>query len=145
MEMIAPLGPVYQAGTLSGNPLAMAAGIETLRILGQPGIYDQLEGRASALESGLTRLAAQSGVAVFASRVGSILTLFFANREVTDYESALSSDTKLHARFFHRMLERGIYLAPSQFEAAFVSLAHTEADIEATLRAAEEALSQIPQ
>jgi glutamate-1-semialdehyde 2,1-aminomutase len=143
MEMIAPLGPVYQAGTLSGNPLAMAAGIETLRILGQPGIYEQLEERASALESGLTRLAAESGVAVFTSRVGSILTLFFANREVTDYDLALSSDTKLYSRFFNRMLEGGIYLAPSQFEAAFISLAHTEEDIEATLRAVEESLSQI--
>ena len=143
MEMIAPLGPVYQAGTLSGNPLAMAAGIETLRILGQPGIYEQLEERASALESGLTRLAAESGVAVFTSRVGSILTLFFANREVTDYDLALSSDTKLYSRFFNHMLEGGIYLAPSQFEVAFVSLAHTEEDIEATLRAAEESLSQI--
>ncbi len=145
MEMIAPLGPVYQAGTLSGNPLAMAAGIETLRILGQPGIYDRLEERASALENGLTSLAAQSQVAVFASRVGSILTLFFANREVTDYESALSSDTKSYGRFFHHMLERGIYLAPSQFEAAFVSLAHSEEDIESTLMAAEEALSQTSQ
>jgi len=143
MEMIAPLGPVYQAGTLSGNPLAMAAGIETLRILGQPGTYERLEERASALENGLTRLAAESRVAVFTSRVGSILTLFFADREVTDYESALSSDTKLYGRFFHHMLERGIYLAPSQFEAAFVSLAHTEEDIEATLRAAEEAFCQI--
>ncbi len=143
MEMIAPLGPVYQAGTLSGNPLAMAAGIETLKILGQPGIYEQLEERASALENGLTRSAAESEVAVFTSRVGSILTLFFADREVTDYESALSSDTKSYGRFFNHMLERGIYLAPSQFEAAFVSLAHTEEDIEATLRAAEEALSQI--
>jgi glutamate-1-semialdehyde 2,1-aminomutase len=143
MEMVAPLGPVYQAGTLSGNPLAMAAGIETLKILGQPGIYEQLEERASALENGLARLAAKSGVAVFTSRVGSILTLFFANREVIDYESALTSDTKLYGRFFQHMLERGIYLAPSQFEAAFVSLAHTEEDIEATLRAAEEALSQI--
>jgi len=143
MEMIAPLGPVYQAGTLSGNPLAMAAGIETLRILGQPGIYEQLEERASALESGLTRLAAESGVAVFTSRVGSILTLFFANREVTDYDLALFSDTKLYSRFFNRMLEGGIYLAPSQFEAAFVSLAHTEEDIEATLRAVEESLSPI--
>jgi glutamate-1-semialdehyde 2,1-aminomutase len=143
MELVAPLGPVYQAGTLSGNPLAMAAGIETLRILSQPGIYEQLEEKASALENGLTRLAAESGVAVFTSRVGSILTLFFANREVTDYDLALSSDTKLYSRFFNRMLEGGIYLAPSQFEAAFVSLAHTEEDIEATLRAAEEALSQI--
>jgi len=143
MELIAPLGPVYQAGTLSGNPLAMAAGIETLEILGQPGIYEQLEERASALENGLTRLAAESGVAAFTSRVGSILTLFFAKQEVTDYESALSSDTKLYGRFFNHMLERGIYLAPSQFEAAFVSLAHTEEDIDATLRAAEEALSHI--
>jgi glutamate-1-semialdehyde 2,1-aminomutase len=143
MEMIAPLGPVYQAGTLSGNPLTMAAGIETLRILSQPGTYQQLEERADALENGLTRLAAKSEVAVFTSRVGSILTLFFTNQVVSDYELARSSDTKLYARFFSHMLERGIYLAPSQFEAAFVSLEHTKEDIETTLKAAEEAFLQI--
>ena len=143
MEMISPLGPVYQAGTLSGNPLTMVAGIETLRILSQPGTYKQLEERADALQNGLTCLAAESGVAVSTSRVGSILTLFFTNQEVSDYELARSSDTKLYTRFFSHMLERGIYLAPSQFEAAFVSLAHTKEDVETTLRVAEEAFFQI--
>ena len=141
MEMVAPLGPVYQAGTLSGNPLAMTAGIETLKILGQPGTYDQLEERAALLAGQLSALAAEAGVPLFISRVGSILTAFFVADEVADYESARSSDTGLYALFFSHMLERGIYLAPSQFEAAFLSLAHTRQDIELTLRAAGEVFS----
>ena len=144
MKMVAPLGPVYQAGTLSGNPLAMAAGIETLSILGQPGTYERLEERASALEQGLVHIAVKSGLPVTASRAGSIMTAFFTDREVTDYESAVSSDTTRYAAFFKGMLEHGIYLAPSQFEAAFVSLSHTEEDIAATLTAAEKAFHQIP-
>ena len=143
MEMVAPLGPVYQAGTLSGNPLAMAAGIATLKVLSQAGTYEQLEQRASALGEGLAEISSRSGVPSYSSRVGSILTAFFTDREVVDYESAVSSDTTIYASFFSGMLERGIYLAPSQFEAAFVSLAHTDDDIAATLKTAEEVLEQI--
>jgi glutamate-1-semialdehyde 2,1-aminomutase len=138
MEMVAPLGPVYQAGTLSGNPLAMTAGIETLRILGQPGTYEQLEEKAAMLASRLSALAAEAGIPMLVARVGSILTAFFTANEVVDYESARSSDTSSYALFFGHMLERGIYLAPSQFEATFLSLAHTQRDIDVTLTAAGE-------
>jgi glutamate-1-semialdehyde 2,1-aminomutase len=143
MEMIAPSGPVYQAGTLSGNPLAMTAGIETLRILCQPGTYENLEHNAIALESGFSRSAAMFNIPIYTSRVGSILTTFFNNSEVTDYESARSSDTSKYALFFRNMLETGIYLAPSQFEAVFITLAHTRDDIETTLAAAERAFSKM--
>jgi glutamate-1-semialdehyde 2,1-aminomutase len=142
MEMIAPSGPVYQAGTLSGNPLAMTAGIETLRILCQPGTYENLEHNAIALESGLSKSAAMFNIPIYTSRVGSILTTFFNNSEVTDYASARSSDTSKYALFFRNMLESGIYLAPSQFEAAFITLSHTRDDIETTLAAAERAFSK---
>ena len=140
MEMVAPKGQVYQAGTLSGNPLAMTAGRETLKILSAPDTYVQLEERSSHLADSLSRAAAKAGVPVFISRVGSILTVFFTNGEVVDYESALSSDVDLYARFFHGMLAEGIYLPPSQFEAIFVSLAHSQKDIELTARAAEQTL-----
>ena len=140
MEMVAPKGQVYQAGTLSGNPLAMTAGRETLKILSVPDTYVQLEERSSHLADSLSRAAAKAGVPVFISRVGSILTVFFTNGEVVDYESALSSDVDLYARFFHGMLAEGIYLPPSQFEAIFVSLAHSQKDIELTARAAEQTL-----
>jgi len=136
MELVAPLGPVYQAGTLSGNPLAMAAGIEALSILHEPGTYEKLDVRASLLAQGLERAAAKDGVKLSVTRVGSILTPFFNISDVTDYDSALSSDTALYARFFNHMLEQGIYLPPSQFEAVFTSLTHTEEDIEKTLAAA---------
>jgi glutamate-1-semialdehyde 2,1-aminomutase len=136
MELVAPLGPVYQAGTLSGNPLAMAAGIETLSILSEPGTYEKLDKQTALLAQGLQRAAAKAGVRLSVTRAGSMLTLFFNVSDVTDYDSALSSDTALYARFFNHMLEQGIYLPPSQFEAVFVSLAHTEADIEKTLAAA---------
>ena len=143
MGMVAPSGPVYQAGTLSGNPLTMAAGIETLRILSKPGTYDQLEERAKTLEEGMAHSARRSKVPVFTSRVGSCLTLFFANQEVIDYDSALSSNKQRYARFFKHMLESGIYLPPSQFEAAFVSLAHSENDVEFTLQAADQAFARL--
>ena len=140
MELAAPLGPVYQAGTLSGNPLAMAAGIEALSILHEPGTYEKLDVRATLLAQGLERAAAKDGVKLSVTRVGSILTPFFNLGDVIDYDSALSSDTALYARFFNHMLEQGIYLPPSQFEAVFTSLAHTEEDIEKTLAAASIAL-----
>jgi glutamate-1-semialdehyde 2,1-aminomutase len=136
MEMVSPLGPVYQAGTLSGNPLAMAAGIATLRLLTEPGVYDHLERLSAQLVNGLASLASEVGVGYTANRVGSMFTGFFTAQPVTDYVSAKRSDTQRYARFFHAMLDAGVYLAPSQFEAGFVSLAHTEEDIAATLAAA---------
>ncbi|MHB1131078.1 MAG: glutamate-1-semialdehyde 2,1-aminomutase [Chloroflexota bacterium] len=140
MELMAPLGPVYQAGTLSGNPLAMSAGIQMLRSLRQPGVYEQLERKATALGNGLAAAAKEAGVPVCTTRVGSMLTLFFTDRQVTDYASAKTSDTQIYARYFRAMLERGVYLAPSQFEAGFVSTAHSDADIAHTVAAAREAL-----
>jgi glutamate-1-semialdehyde 2,1-aminomutase len=132
MKHIAPAGPVYQAGTLSGNPLAVSAGLAMLRyIAAHPELYGQLEARAAKLSSG-----AAAGITV--NRVGSMFTFFFTDQPVTDYESAKKSDTERFGRFFRGMLERGIYLAPSQFEAAFVSAAHSDADIEKTRAAARE-------
>jgi glutamate-1-semialdehyde 2,1-aminomutase len=133
MSKVAPAGPVYQAGTLSGNPLAVAAGLAMLRHLkAHPEIYGQLEARTAALCA-----AAPAGVTV--NRVGSMFTFFFTEGPVTDWESAKRSDTARFGRFFRAMLERGVYLAPSQFEAAFVSAAHTEQDIAKTIEAAKEA------
>ncbi len=137
MQQIAPLGPVYQAGTLSGNPLAMAAGIATLdTIAATPDAYAQLEERGAQLERGLKDAARAANIPVTINRVGSLLTAFFAQAPIANYESAKRSDTQLYAKFFHGMLERGTYLAPSQFEATFISLAHTEADIAQTVEAA---------
>ena len=133
MSKVAPVGPIYQAGTLSGNPLAVAAGLAMLRYLKRhPEVYDQLEARTAELCA-----AAPAGVTV--NRVGSMFTWFFTDQPVTDYESAKRSDTTRFGRFFRAMLERGIYLAPSQFEAAFVSAAHSEEDIRETIAAAREA------
>ncbi|MFN4218565.1 MAG: glutamate-1-semialdehyde 2,1-aminomutase [Candidatus Bipolaricaulia bacterium] len=140
MKLVAPLGPVYQAGTLSGNPLAMTAGIETLKLLQQPGVYGKLEALSDQLAKGLVAAASQAGVPVQLNRVGSMLTVFFSEQEIYDYASARRADTHQYARFFWGMLERGIYLPPSQFEALFVSLAHTQTDIERTLEAAEETM-----
>jgi glutamate-1-semialdehyde 2,1-aminomutase len=133
MRMMAPAGPVYQAGTLSGNPLAMTAGIETLKILKQPDVYGQLESKAALLEQGLIAAWSQADIALRISRVASLLTLFFTCSPVVDYETAGQSDTAMFGKFFHGLLEEGIYWPPSQFEAAFVSLAHTEEDIRATV------------
>lgn len=143
MEMVAPVGSVYQAGTLSGNPLAMTAGIETLKLLNQPGVYCQLEAQSSFLEEGIIEAASKSGVMVQVSRVGSIITVFFTGGPVTDYESALQADTGLYARFFRQLLAGGIYWPPSQFEAAFISTAHTNADIQDTIRAIRKAFSSL--
>jgi glutamate-1-semialdehyde 2,1-aminomutase len=128
MQVLAPLGPVYQAGTLSGNPLAMAAGLKTIELLLRPGVYDRLEVLGAHLEAALRRAAAAAGAPVQVNRVGSMLTAFFTDTPVTDYATAKKSDTARYARFHRTALARGIYFAPSQFEAAFVSLAHTEAD-----------------
>ncbi len=143
MEQMAPSGPVYQAGTLAGNPLAMAAGCAALRLLYGGEAYARLEALAARLATGLADAAGQAGVPARVGRVGSMLTLFFANRPVTDYETARTADTARYARFFHRMLARGIYLPPSQFEVWFVSLAHTEADVDATVAAARAALAEV--
>jgi glutamate-1-semialdehyde 2,1-aminomutase len=141
MEMVAPLGPVYQAGTLSGNPLAMTAGIEVLKALSRQDVYRRLEDRASALEAGIAASVAKRGTVARVSRLGSLLTVFFTRERVVDYESARRADTALFGRFFHNMLAGGIYWPPSQFEAAFVSAAYSDEDIQVTIDAADRALS----
>ena len=143
MECVAPAGAVYQAGTLSGNPLAVAAGIATLEILNQPGIYEELEQKAASLEQGLREAALTNGVEVSLNRVGSMLCAFFTGGSVNDYVTACSSNTSYFSAFFKSMLEQGVYLAPSQFEAAFVSLAHGEKEIEQTLIAARNSFKTI--
>jgi glutamate-1-semialdehyde 2,1-aminomutase len=143
MNMVAPLGPVYQAGTLSGNPLAMAAGIATLRYLrsNKSTVYTGLELRAAELTEGVLAAAKNAGVPLCCNRVGSMFTWFFAEGPVTDWTSASKCDTKAFARFFHAMLDHGVYLPPSQFEAAFLSTAHTEKDIHHTIAAAKQAFA----
>ncbi|HEX4823084.1 MAG TPA: glutamate-1-semialdehyde 2,1-aminomutase [Candidatus Polarisedimenticolaceae bacterium] len=143
MDRVAPSGPVYQAGTLSGNPLAMRAGIETLDILGEPGTYERLEEVSARLHAGLASAARDAGVPSVVNRVGSMLTGFFTSKPVTDFTTATASDTKRYARFFHAMLDRGVYLAPSQFEAAFVSIAHDDALVDKTVAAAREAMKEL--
>jgi glutamate-1-semialdehyde 2,1-aminomutase len=141
MEQLAPLGPVYQAGTLSGNPLAVAAGLQTLQVLSKPGTYDRLEQLAARLEDGLRSAIGADARPCCVNRVGSMWTVFFGAGRVHDAESARQSDAGMFARWFRGMLQRGIYLPPSQFEAAFVSLAHSEEDIDTTVRAARETLA----
>ncbi len=143
MEMMAPEGPVYQAGTLSGNPLVMTAGIETIKILGRPGVYDQLEAKSSILAEGIIEATAETGISVYISRVASLLTIFFTGKQVTDYESARQADTTLFGSFFPQLLSEGIYWPPSQFEAAFISLAHSDDDIQFTIRAIDRALRSL--
>jgi glutamate-1-semialdehyde 2,1-aminomutase len=139
MELVAPAGPVYQAGTLSGNPLAMTAGIETLRVLAEPGVWAAIDRGAERLVSDLAELAAPVQLA----RVGTMFGLFFAESPVTTWEEARRADTGRFAAFHRGMLERGVYLAPSQFEAGFVSTAHGDAEIDATVAAATEVLAVI--
>jgi glutamate-1-semialdehyde 2,1-aminomutase len=143
MDRIAPAGPVYQAGTLSGNPLAMRAGIETLDILAAEGTYERLEALSARLAAGLAASASEAGVAAVVNRVGSMLTGFFTAAPVVDYSTAAASDTKRYARYFHAMLARGVYLAPSQFEAAFVSTAHDESLVDQTIVAAAAAMKEV--
>jgi glutamate-1-semialdehyde 2,1-aminomutase len=141
MEMIAPLGPVYQAGTLSGNPLAMAAGLATLKHLrNNPDIYERLEQRTVNLVNKVLEVAQNKGVPLSANRVGSMFTWFFQAGDIYDWDSAAKSDTQAFAKFHRAMLEQGVYLPPSQYEAIFVSAAHGEKDIEKTVAAAKEAL-----
>lgn len=143
MDLVAPLGPMYQAGTLSGNPLAMAAGLATLGYLVEHRheIYPRLESLSADLVGGVIQAAKDAGVAVTANRVGSMFTWFFTSEEVTDWDSAATSDTAAFGRFFREMMESGVYLPPSQFEAAFLSAAHTQADVEDTIAAAQEAFT----
>jgi len=140
MSMMAPSGPVYQAGTLSGNPLAMVAGIETLRALRESDFYKELERKAATLRKGITEAAEKAGVSLQVSRIGSIMTPFFTSETVKDYESATRANTQEFGEFHRKLLEQGVYWPPSQFEAAFVSQAHSEEDIELTIRAIEKAL-----
>ena len=139
MSMIAPSGPVYQAGTLSGNPLAMAAGIATLKILRDSNPYAEIDLRTETLTLGLADAARRSGVETTIQRAGSLFTTFFTSQPVTDYATARTSDAKAYAAFFRRMLDSGIYLAPSQFEAAFVSTAHSDSGVDETIEAARQA------
>ena len=143
MQMVAPVGPMYQAGTLSGNPLAMTAGIETLRALQEPGLWQKLEARGAQLSDGLAAAAQATGVPVSLNRVGAMFGLFFTSELVTNWATAKRADTGRFATFFQAMLERGVYLAPSQFEAGFLSTAHGPAEIEATVAAAEQALASL--
>lgn len=143
MSLVAPLGPVYQAGTLSGNPLAMAAGVATLRALAQQNAYLLLETLASQLEAGLREASSQAGVATTINRVGSMLTIFFTQGPVGNYREAVASDVGRFARFFSSMLERGVLLPPSQFEAWFLSLAHSQRDVEMTIEAARQAFRHL--
>ncbi|MBA4348982.1 MAG: glutamate-1-semialdehyde-2,1-aminomutase [Thermodesulfovibrio sp.] len=136
MSKVAPEGPVYQAGTLSGNPIAMTAGIETLKILSKKGIYQKLEKTMQHLEEGLKDAAKKAGIKTKFYRAGTMFCTYFTDKEVFDYKTAKTSDTERFARFFRGMLNKGIYLAPSQFEAGFISLAHTKADIDKTVKAA---------
>jgi glutamate-1-semialdehyde 2,1-aminomutase len=143
MDLVAPAGPVYQAGTLSGNPLAVAAGLKTLEILRRPGLYERLDLLTGKLTDGLIAEAARLGVPLTVNRVGSMFTAFFTPASVNDYASAKKADTAAYGLFFHSLLESGVYFPPSQFEAAFVSTSHSEGDVSATLQAASVAFSRL--
>jgi glutamate-1-semialdehyde 2,1-aminomutase len=143
MAMVSPEGPVYQAGTLSGNPLAMTAGIETLKELKKKGVYREIEKKSLMLEEGLADSAKRAGVSTRFYRAGSMFCTYFTDREVFDYTTAKTADTAKFSKFFAGMLRRGVNIAPSQFEAGFMSLAHTERDIEHTVKAAYEAFREV--
>jgi glutamate-1-semialdehyde 2,1-aminomutase len=143
MNEVAPLGSVYQAGTLSGNPLATRAGIEALKLLEAPNFYTELNGRGERFTGKLCAAVRKCGIPAQVNGVGSLTTLFFARNPVNNYSDAKKSDTRPFAAFFHAMLERGILLPPSQFEALFICAAHREADLEQTLAAAEQCLRSI--
>jgi len=140
MEQIAPLGPVYQAGTLSGNPLAMAAGLATLALLKEPGTYERLETYGGALTRGFLEAASELGIPAQASFIGAMFGTFFAPEPVVDYETAKKSDVSLYARYFHAMLGRGVYVAPSQLEAGFLSIMHGPSELDRTLSAMRDSL-----
>ncbi len=143
MEHIAPSGPVYQAGTLSGNPLAMTAGLTTLRSLQKPGVYEELTAKTQHLAQGLEGLAKEAGLPVWVNTAGAMFSVFFTETHVKDYVSACTSDVERFASYFRGMLERGVYLAPSQYEAVFLSTAHTREDIDKTLEKARQVLKSL--
>jgi glutamate-1-semialdehyde 2,1-aminomutase len=143
MDCLAPAGPVYQAGTLSGNPLAMAAGLAALEELSSGHVYNRLEEAGAALEAGLKEAARSAKIPVQFNRIGSMFCAYFTDQPVHNLAGALRSDRARFAKYFHAMLEEGIYVAPSQFEAGFLSLAHTPADIEKTVRAARKAIASL--
>ncbi len=143
MDLVAPSGPVYQAGTLSGNPLAVAAGLKTLEVLRRPGTYERLEALGKRLAEGIGTQAKQAGIPLVVNRIGSMMTAFFSRNPVTDYASAKMSDTGMFARFFSVLLDKGVYFPPSQFEAFFVSTAHTEEDIDRAVFLAGESIEEI--
>ena len=144
MELIAPAGPVYQAGTLSGNPLAMTAGLTTLTVLSNtPGMYDTLSAKVSALTSGIRSQAEKFDLQLTYHSIGSMFGMFFTSDPVYDYDSAKQSDVGAFNTFFHAMLEQGVYLAPSQFEASFMSAAHSDEDIAATVAASAYAFGKV--
>jgi glutamate-1-semialdehyde 2,1-aminomutase len=140
MDRVAPLGPVYQAGTLAGNPLAMRAGIATLDQLSAPGLYERIQKLATILVMGIRQALRAENIPGQVNAIGSLATLFFAQDPVNDYSGAKKSDTKRYTQYFRNMLDRGIFLAPSQFEASFISVAHSESDIESAIKAAQESL-----
>jgi glutamate-1-semialdehyde 2,1-aminomutase len=143
MELVSPSGPVYQAGTLSGNPVAMAAGLAQLEALEQQDVYDHINAMGEKLSRGLSGIIRNSGIKACVNQIGSLVCLFFGIEAANDYQSVKKADTALYARYFHGMLDAGVYLAPSQFEAMFVSCAHTEADIDETLNRAERVINAI--
>jgi glutamate-1-semialdehyde 2,1-aminomutase len=143
MELVAPEGPVYQAGTLSGNPIAVSAGLATIKELMKPGTYEKLEDLSQKLEEGIKEALKKLGLSYKVNRIGSMLTLFFTEKEVIDFETALTSDTEKFAIFWQKMLEKGVYLPPSQFEAWFVSLAHGKKEIEETIEKVYRALKEM--
>ena len=143
MKCVAPEGDVYQAGTLSGNPLAVTAGLTTLKNLAEPGVYEHLESRAAALAEGLAAATQKHGIDAWHSRVGSMLMLYFTSETVTDADGARTADTERYQQYFWGLVERGVYVAPSQFEAGFVSLVHSEDDIHKTVQAASEVLANL--
>ena len=143
MKCVAPEGDVYQAGTLSGNPLAVSAGLTTLQLLSEPGVYDQLENRASSLATGLADATKKHGIEAWHSRIGSMLMLYFTSESVTDADGARTADTERFRKYFWGLIERGVYVAPSQFEAGFVSLVHSENDIDKTVQAASDVIAKL--
>ena len=143
MERLAPIGPVYQAGTLSGNPIAMVAGLATIEALKQPGVYEELDRKGKRLADGLCRAAGDAAIHTFCARVGSMACMFFTHLDVSNWSTASTSDTERYGRYFRAMLEAGFTIAPSQFEATFVSLAHTDAEIDSFIEAASAALKTL--
>ncbi len=142
MEQLAPLGPVYQAGTLSGNPLAMAAGVATLENLATPGFHESLSAKTAALLEGLQQKAQAAGIPFTTTQAGGMFGVFFTGQQTIDgFSAVMACDSRRYARFFHSMLEHGVYLAPSAFEAGFMSIAHGQAELDTTLAAAEEAFA----